>query len=47
MKDYELVYKFEKGLMTDKEKEKFLKDTKDEELWTNYMLSREDFYIDA
>lgn len=43
MKDYELVYKFEKGIMTDKERQQFIDDYIHEQLYVDYLLHGDDY----
>lgn len=41
MKDYELVYKFEKGIMTDKERQQFMDDYRESKVYANYLKHTE------
>lgn len=37
MKEQELVYRFEKGIMTDKERQQFIDDYRESEVYANYL----------
>lgn len=47
MKDYELVYRFEKGLMNETEREQFIDDYNKEQQYVQYLLHGDEYKCDV